>query len=243
MSFSSWLRNRSTVRRAVRPPVTRFRPRLDSLDDRIVLSTLLVTSPADNVSNITPGTLRYEINHAQPGDTIAFAPNLFPATAIPAIHLSGQLTISRDLTIQGPGAGQLAVSAGYGMRVFQVSSGVHAAISGLTIENGNPVYTSGPYTGQGGGILNLGTLALSDCIVTHNRSSLGGGIANWGTLTVNHCIVSYNTSQQGGGIYNGNNAIATVSNSTFTSNTSNNGGVIYNSTNVQYTDGGGNTFS
>jgi hypothetical protein len=248
MQLFSWLYQRitgwsQTRLTPARKPTLGFRPQLEMLERRDVPSTLLVTSPADSVTNITPGTLRYEINHAQPGDTIAFAPSLTnsPNLADHTIFLRWQLTISRSLTIQGPGAGQMAISGDNQVRVLEVNRGLSVTISGLTIENGRDNPSSGnPYAGLGSGILNLGTLALSDCTVTHNQSTLGGGIANFGTLTVSHCIFSDNTANEGGGIYN-SGATATVSNSTFINNTR--GPAIFNYFNVHYTDGGGNTFS
>ncbi len=247
MSPFTWLHQRLTdrpqTRRTLAPkPVSHFRPHLEDLESRDVPSTLLVTSTVDSVTSITPGMFRYEINHAQPGDTIAFAPSLTnsPSLADHTIHLRSQLTIYQSLTIQGPGAGQMAISGDNQVRVLEVNRSLSVTISGLTIENGRDNPSSGnPYAGQGSGILNLGTLALSDCAVTHNQSTLGGGIANFGTLTVNHCIFSDNTANHGGGIYN-SEATATVSNSTFTHNTV---GAIFNYFNVHYTDGGGNTFS
>src|SRR5690349_20387724 len=62
-----------------------------------------------NTNDSGPGSLRQAIADAQSGDTITFASGLHGQT----ISLtSGQLAISRDLTINGPGAGQLAISAG-----------------------------------------------------------------------------------------------------------------------------------
>jgi hypothetical protein len=46
---------------------------LEPLEDRCVPSTLYVTSPLDDGSK---GTLRYDIAHAQSGDTIAMSPAL-----------------------------------------------------------------------------------------------------------------------------------------------------------------------
>ena len=71
MSFFSWLRNRkwsSTqgYRRtlgAARKPAT-FRPRLETLEDRCVPSTLKVTNVIRDYGSYdrpVPGTLRYEI--------------------------------------------------------------------------------------------------------------------------------------------------------------------------------------
>src|SRR5579884_2078315 len=97
-----------------RPPVPdrpRFAPRLEHLEGRDVPSTLTVTSAADAGA----GTLRAAVGAAQPGDTVQFAPALRGRT----IHLTGgELAVTRDLTIQGPGAGQLDVDAGGLSRVF-----------------------------------------------------------------------------------------------------------------------------
>ena len=51
-------------------PRRRARPTLEALEDRYVLSTLLVTSNADDITQ--KGTLRYEVAHAASGDTIDF---------------------------------------------------------------------------------------------------------------------------------------------------------------------------
>jgi hypothetical protein len=72
MFFSSWLRNRTTKHRpsATHPSrASRFRPRLEALEDRWLPSTLTVTSPLDDGSS---GTLRATIAAAASGDTIVF---------------------------------------------------------------------------------------------------------------------------------------------------------------------------
>jgi hypothetical protein len=174
------------------------------LEERRVLSTLTVTNNTDFLA----GSLRAEIAAAQPGDTIDFAPGLQTTT------LGGQLEINKNLTIQGPGAGLLAISGGDGSRVFKVDAGANVTISGLTIEGGNGdafFQGGGPggsptpdyYDGYGGGILNLGTLTLSGCTVTGNNTGgrwggafgarfEGGGISNHGTMTLSGCNVTDN---------------------------------------------------
>ncbi|MBV8206332.1 MAG: hypothetical protein JO041_06030 [Acidobacteria bacterium] len=166
----------------------------------------VVTSAADDGS---AGTLRYAIANAAGGDTITF--NLaLPAT----ITLAGSaLPINTNLTINGPGASQLAISGNNASPVFTVSGGTTVVISGLTVENG---------TGQfGGGILNGGTLTVNNSVISNNSSccgTQGGGIINGGTLTVNNSTFSGNGAYyDGGGILN--QGIATVNQSTFTGNT------------------------
>jgi hypothetical protein len=219
MRFLTWLdsENRSdpAERRRGHAPSRRratVRPRLEMLEERRVLSTLAVTNNSDYLS----GTLRDEIAVAQPGDTIVFAPSLDRQTITLGL---GQLEINKNLTIQGPGAGLLAMSGGgyFGSRVFKVDAGTNVTISGLTIEDGVGTASSSYcclgttfptpdyYDGVGGGILNLGTLTLSGCTVTNNVAggSLGiassrfegGGIYNNGTMTLSGCTVTGNTAR------------------------------------------------
>jgi hypothetical protein len=177
-----------------------------------VLSTLTVSSSLDNGGPPGDGTLRGEIAAAQPGDTIVF-PGLNGQTITLA---QGQLEINKNLTIQGPGAGLLAIT-GDVSRVFKVDAGTNVTISGLTIEGGGgfayyfnwfgPSTGSYPdyYDGYGGGLLNLGTLTLSGCTVTGNDipngAAVGGafgpyhegaGIFNEGTMTLSGCDVTGN---------------------------------------------------
>ncbi len=59
-------------RRAGARPRTHFRPRLDPLEGRTLLSTWTVMNNNDS----GPGSLRYDIGQAAPGDTIDFAASL-----------------------------------------------------------------------------------------------------------------------------------------------------------------------
>ena len=98
------------------------------------------------------------------------------------ILLTSTLTITSDVAIVGPGAAGLIVDGQNAVRVFQVNGGVTAQISGLTIQHGN---ANGD---RGGGILNDGTLTVTESVIRDNAavSNGGGGIANnpSGTLAV-----------------------------------------------------------
>ena len=115
---------------------------------------------------------------------------------------SGELLISNDVTINGPGANQLAVSGGGASRVFQVATGNTVTISDLTV-------TGGYAPDQGGGILNDGSdLTLSGVDLTQNvtyegadeEGANGGGVQNLGgTLTVTDSRITDNRALGGSG--------------------------------------------
>jgi hypothetical protein len=226
MFLSSWLRMRtrpgvSEARRTPKParPRAAFRPRLEALEDRWLPSTLTVTNAKDNGR----GSLRAEIAAASANDVIVFGPKLDGQTIA---LTTGELDITKNLTIQGPGAGQLTISGNegtpYASRVFEVAANTTVALSGLTISNGNGwVSPSRPPGSSGGGILNHGTLTVSGCTISNNHAQapnvVGGGIYSDGTLTISDCTVSNNSAYwSGGGIYNAGEA--TVSNTTVSGN-------------------------
>jgi hypothetical protein len=172
----------------------------ERLEDRTVPSTLTVS----NLSDTGAGSLRQAVldANANPGaDVIRFA----PAACVGTIALSGgQLNITDDLIIDGPGAGRLAISGNDASRVFQIGIGVAVGIDGLTITRGHALL-------QGGGILNAGTLTLSDAVVSNNQvvglpgvvmgvDAFGGGILNTGTLTVSDTLFAHNRSTGADGL-------------------------------------------
>jgi hypothetical protein len=278
MSFFSWLRKRTSNRcrnwdgLQIRHTAPRFRPHLEALEQRYVPSTMKHHSPppppppppappglVTNLGDSGPGSLRYEIAAANPGNTINFAPSLDGHTIT---LTSGELDINKNLTIQGPGAGLLTITSpgmntstlyNYGSsRIFEVESFVtNATLSGMTISNGvglnssyNPYAPYGSsgdyYDGTGGGVLNLGTLTLSGCTLSNNFAAVyvlfgagGGGVANFGTLKVSDCTLSNNSTRgNGGGIFNAAYCTLTVSGGALSGNSGDSGGGIYNSGNM-----------
>lgn len=143
----------------------------------------------------------------------------------------GTLNIPSNTTISGrysTGSGKLvanlvAVSGAGSYSVFNVASGM-AAIDGLTIFNGSIP------SGSGGGIINDGTLTLTNSTLSGNTSALGGGIFNSGTLTIANATLAGNSSSTtGGAIYSSGKL--TVSDSTISANSASSaGGGIENST-------------
>jgi hypothetical protein len=178
------------------------------LEDRQVLSTLTVTSAADDGSS---GTLRAVISAASPGDTITFAKQLRGST----ITLQqGELSITQSLDIEGPGAGKLTISGGDTSRVMDVAPGVSLTLTGLTIAHGRYDTTLGGsiLTYGGGGILNQpgASLTLVQDTLSNNQAvghqtlgvngqdELGGAIFNLGKATVSNCTFTKNQILGGG---------------------------------------------
>lgn len=149
--------------------------------------TVTLTTPDDG----TAGTLREAIGRANDGDTIVI-------TATGTIALTDELTVTDDITITGPGVTNLAIDAGGGSRVFEIVAGSAVTISDLTIQNG-----AAPATEYGGGINNLGTLRLHNCVLESNAATRGGGIYSYGgTLIVTGSVITNSsTTQFGAGIY------------------------------------------
>jgi hypothetical protein len=213
------------------------RLRVEPLEDRTLPSTFMVANLADSGT----GSLRQAIlgaNAHAGADQVRFAPSACDGTVV---LTSGELNITDDLQINGPGADRLAVSGNDASRVFRISSGVAVSIDGLTVTHGRAV-------GQGGGILSAGTLTVSHAILSNNLvlgvsgaslgavvDAFGGGIFNTGALTVRQSSFVHNqaigadgtpssigSSALGGAIMSAGTATApataTVSYSTFQGN-------------------------
>src|ERR1043166_8041828 len=150
-------------------------------------ATITVTTNADAGA----GSLRQAIATSNSGDTINFAPAL---NGLTITLTTGELLVSHNLTITGPGTNLLFVSGNNASRVFNFSTGT-SSLSGLTVTMGNAM--------SGGGIYNAGTLTLTDSEVMGNvASGNGGGIfSDGGALSVTNSTVSGNTAYGGGGIY------------------------------------------
>jgi len=125
-----------------------------------LLANIIVVT---NTNDSGPGSLRDALAVANDGDTI-------DATGVSGTILltSGELQITHNVTINGPGAGSLAVNGNLYFRVFE-NFASNATISRFTITLGLVTDANG-----GGGILNHGGLVVTDSIVSN---SFGGGFS------------------------------------------------------------------
>lgn len=179
------------------------------------IRALEVTTTLDNGS---AGTLRSRVVNAAPGETITFNASLNGQTI--ALTL-GQLAPTQNLTIDASALPSGITLNGLGTtRHLSVAAGRTIVVNAVTFVVGNaPDGGPGQSGGDGGAILNLGTLTLNDCSIiacsagsggTGAFTSGGGGgaIANGtlvgsvyqsGTLTLNRCTLLGNRSGNANG--------------------------------------------
>jgi hypothetical protein len=125
----------------------RSRPRLETLEGRCLPSTVT------NLNDTGAGSLRQAIIDTPAGGTVHFQAGLSGTITL----TSGELGISKNLTVAGPGADVITVSGNYASRVFDIGATFTVDISELTIADGSMTSV------DGGGIYNFGTLTVTDC--------------------------------------------------------------------------------
>ncbi|HJW38620.1 MAG TPA: choice-of-anchor Q domain-containing protein, partial [Candidatus Udaeobacter sp.] len=180
-----------------------------------------------NTNDSGSGSLRQALVDSHDGDTINFA-----VTGTIGLT-SGELVITKNISISGPGANLLAVSRAANaapFRIFHVMPGHTVTIEGLVISNGSVL------NGFGGGILNdQSALTMDSCALTGNsalgQQGFGGGIFSNGSgaggnasLTITNSALSGNAATNGGAIENdGSSGMAnlTIRNSTLSGNSEN----------------------
>ncbi|MBV5310365.1 choice-of-anchor Q domain-containing protein, partial [Chromatium okenii] len=194
------------------------------------------------------GSLRQALADVCAGGTIDFDATAFadPQT----ITLATQLTVDKNVTINGGAARNVTVSGNNAVRVFNVSDGVNFTLQNLTVANGNNTNGGGIYngtgtltlnnltltgnaaTGAGGGGLNQnsgGTAIISNCLFTGNSASDGAGIRSQGGITLTNTTFTNNTATgNGGGFWAEPGVLTTLTNATFSGNSAASGGGITN---------------
>ncbi len=252
MARFSWRRcfgvgSRRNYRKQRRTPA---RPGILMLEDRLAPAILTVNSPLDTASDsaayltlreavvivdssTVPNDLGAQIVsqisgtlHQGGNDTIDFDPT---QVTQPIVLAGSQLELSLPsstavVTIDG-GAAAVTVDGNSQSRVFLIDSGATVSFNDLTITDGSAS------SGAGGGILNSGTLSVTNSTFTQNAAHDGGGISNTGgTLSVTNSTFTGNAAYDGGGFANDLDGTLSVTNCTITSNSaSDEGGGIDNS--------------
>jgi hypothetical protein len=213
--FSSWLRKRTSPRAArrqapSRPAASRFRPRLEALEDRALPSTYTAASVKDLIADINAA------NRAGGTNTIVLAPDTtFDLTAVnnttnganglPVIGgKGGHLTI---VTLAGSGdtIGRSTAAGTPAFRLFDVAAGSSLTLENVTLQNGLAQGTGS--AADGGAVYNQGGLILNGVTVQNNtaQGSNGADGVVASTLKSNQSIDSLNgqpgADAAGGGIW------------------------------------------
>lgn len=183
-------------------------PAAPQAEEQPTLSAQASTATICVIGGTCHPSLQAAINAANAGDTIEMGAG---------IDTEAGIVITKNLTIQGQSASQSIVQAASSPstatnRVFVVNGGVTVTLKDLTIRHGY-------IDGQGGGILNNGSLTLRRVTVSQNgtrdgrdnlncnrnscsvgNGSDGGGIYNNGGLTVLYSTISDNFTGRGGNL-------------------------------------------
>lgn len=205
---------------------------VEHLEDRSLLSTIMVTSLADNLTAGGGVTLREAIQAANTNASVdgsaagQAAPVVdkivFQAGLTGSVNLAlGQFQITETVIIQGLGAAQTTINGQTNSRVFDISfTGGAVTFDGLTLTGGVTQTDS-----SGGGAIRSdspGQLAIQNSTISGNSTSgalaNGGGIYA-GAVSVSNSTISGNRSFNGagGGIFASS---LTVSDSTISGNLS-----------------------
>lgn len=164
--------------------------------------TFTVTNLSDGAAPGPAGSLRRAVNDANViigADIINFQAGLAGVITL----TNGELNISGDVTINGPGANVVIISGNNASRVFSLNFGVTATINGLGLTNG--------LSDRGPGLASAGTFTLNNCSVSNCNATVDGGgiILLDGRGTMTGCTVSNNhCNGNGGGIWMGQGGAA-----------------------------------
>ena len=157
-------------------------------------------------------------------DVILFDAALFNGGPGTIALTLGQLAPTTDVDIRGPGAEQLILDAEHNSRVFDFNGAITAALSGLTIRQGQQAGTQ-----SGGGVYVSADSALTLCGVSFVEciGASGGAVfvESSGSVFVTRCLFVSNHSVSGiqdsggGAIYVAGGGQATIRQSSFVGNT------------------------
>jgi hypothetical protein len=208
------------------------------------------TVPVTNQNDFGPGSLRQAIADAGPGDTVSVPAGTYVLT-------SADLTIDKDIAIQGAGSRSTIISGNDQRRVFHVqTAGTVASISSVTITAGLADTRGGGVLTENGTELTLSEALVTDNLATNNFFAGGGGIWSYGKLTVSastftdNRAIGSNSGAFGGGAAIWNQGTMTLTNSTLTNNVAGGGsgfgggaGLFTSSTGPSSSTVTGSTFS
>jgi hypothetical protein len=122
---------------------------------------------------------------------------------------NGLPSMTSPITLQGTGAETTILerdASALPFRLVHVSAEGMLQLEGLTVRGGSAASLESappPFAGDGGGILNLGDVRITNSNLTGNAADSGGSVFNTGTMTLTNSTVAGNfTGRNGGGLFN-----------------------------------------
>lgn len=184
-------------------------------------------------------TLQQGITNVDPNGTIRIANGQYSG------ENNTNLTINKNMTIIGENQDKTIINGTNTNWIFQIQRDITVTIENLTLSNGYKLISRYYTEADGGAILNLGNLTVTNCTFTNNYVhspdnyvSSGGAICNSNdgsdsvTCTVTGCNFTNNSADVDGAISNSNSGAGsvtcTVTGCNFTNNTAKEGGAITN---------------
>ena len=188
---------------------------------------ILVNTLKDELNTDGDCSLREAIEAANTNTSVDACGTGEVVNDIITFDVAGTITVTSQLSVAagGPlvisGGGAIKVSGGNIVRTLYINAEANLTLEGLTLVDGNQF--------MGGGIYNLGTLMVSDSIISGNHADYsGGGLYNdFGEVTVSESTIISNSASDGGGI--NNFGTMNIISSTISGNTAQFGGGIQNS--------------
>jgi IPTL-CTERM motif len=171
---------------------------------------MAATYTVTNLSDSLPGSLRAAVTlaNATPGvpDVITFG-----AGVTGTIPLATSITVTDQLTINGPGASLLTITPPAGSSAL-VNSNQQLAISGVTFAGGSML--GGAVDSQGIQAI----LTLQSCVFSNNSTLLGAVNNLFGSVFISGCTFNNNTGTLFAGAVTSAGGTLSITNSTFSGN-------------------------
>ena len=164
-------------------------------------------------------------NSAGTPQTICLETGTYTLTAVDhsADGPNGLPSISGDVTLVGLGSGATIErsSGAPDFRLFNVTASGSLTLENISIRNGRAS------SGNGGAILNAGSLMLDGVTLENNSARFGGAIHSSGSLSISGSTLSSNSAQENAGAIYLNNGTLTLNDSTIQSSSSRYGSGVY----------------
>ncbi len=159
-------------------------------------ATLVVTKTADTADGICDAdcSLREAVSAAASGDTVVFSPLFNEPQTITLTF--GEIFITQNLTITGPGQNFLTISGNNASRIAQVTNGGSLKLSGMKLINGRASIAGGI------GIVDS-SLEIRNVMIGYNTASSGTGGGIYAFDATVSVIESSFISNTGTAIYGG----------------------------------------